>query len=118
MGSSIRKSSPLKIRNLDKPGHYGDGGVLWLQISGSGSKSWVFRYDLAGKRREMGLGSINTVDLALARTRAQACRLLLQDPIDPLAERRRERAAHASSGPRIQAISMAATMSARTAGPA
>lgn len=93
MGSNIRKLSPMKIRNLDRPGHYGDGGGLWLQVSSSGSKSWVFRYDLAGKRREMGLGSINTVDLALARGRAQACRLLLQDRVDPLAERRREREA-------------------------
>lgn len=94
MASRINKLSVLAVRGLEKRGLYGDGGGLWLRIAVGGSKSWVFRYDLAGQRHEMGLGPIQTVDLALARTKARECRLLLLDGKDPLSERRRERTAY------------------------
>ena len=93
MVARLKKLSALVVRNVDKPGHYGDGGGLWLQVSGSGAKSWVFRYDRAGSRHEMGLGSVHTVDLATARSQAQACRLQLQNGADPLAARQQVRAA-------------------------
>lgn len=92
MASTIKKLSALGIRSLCKPGYYGDGGGLWLQVSRTGSKSWIFRYDLAGTRREMGLGSINFVDLPSARAKAQSCRQMLHDGIDPLENRRVEKA--------------------------
>lgn len=95
MASRINKLSALTVRSLELRGLYGDGGGLWLRIAVGGSKSWVFRYDLAGQRHEMGLGSVNTVDLSMARTKARDCRLLLLDGIDPLTERRRARMAHA-----------------------
>ena len=38
---------------------YGDGAGLWLQVSRGGTKSWVFRYELDGWAREMGLGNIS-----------------------------------------------------------
>jgi hypothetical protein len=41
-------------------------------VSKGGAKSWIFRYDFCGRRREKGLGSCNTVDLALAREKAKA----------------------------------------------
>lgn len=93
MVARFKKLSALVVRNANKPGHYGDGGGLWLQVSSSGSKCWVFRYDRSGSRHEMGLGAVHTVDLATARVQAQACRLQLQHGIDPLAERQRARAA-------------------------
>ncbi|MBB3221725.1 tyrosine-type recombinase/integrase [Pseudoduganella umbonata] len=93
MVARFKKLSALVVRNVDKPGHYGDGGGLWLQVSRSGSKSWVFRYDRAGSRHEMGLGAVHTVDLATARVQAQACRLQLQNGVDPLVERQQARAA-------------------------
>jgi hypothetical protein len=74
---------------------YGDGAGLWLQVSRSGSKSWIFRYEFAGKRHEMGLGSCNTVDLTMARDKARACRLLLLEKRDPIAERDKVRAEYA-----------------------
>jgi integrase len=95
MAARINKLSALTVRSLELRGLYGDGGGLWLRIAVGGSKSWVFRYDLAGQRHEMGLGSVNTVDLSMARTKARDCRLLLLDGIDPLTERRRARMAHA-----------------------
>ena len=67
MSYTINKLSAIKVRSVTRPGMYGDGAGLWLQVSKSGAKSWIFRYDLFGRRREMGLGSCHTVDLALAR---------------------------------------------------
>jgi Arm DNA-binding domain len=39
-------------------GMYADGGGLYLQVSNSGSKSWVFRFRFQGRRRDMGLGAL------------------------------------------------------------
>src|SRR5215470_14307095 len=52
----------------------------------------MFRYQLNGKEHEMGLGSVITFSLAEARLRANRCRQLLADGIDPLAERKEKRA--------------------------
>ena len=66
-----------------KPRFYGDGGGLYLQVSQYGTKSWVFRFKMNGKARDMGLGSINTFTLNEARERARKCRQLVADGIDP-----------------------------------
>lgn len=93
MVSRIRKLSALAVRNISSPGHYGDGGGLWLQVTNSGTKNWVFRYDIDGKRHEMGLGALHTVDLSTARDKAQACRAMLLDGLNPLTEKRQMEAA-------------------------
>jgi integrase len=95
MASRINKLSGVVLSRLIKPGLYGDGGGLWLQVSGTTARSWVFRYAIRGKRHQMGLGSINTIDLATARAKARVCRQLLLDGKDPLSERRGANAAHA-----------------------
>jgi Arm domain-containing DNA-binding protein len=51
------KLTALKVKALEKPGRYGDGLGLWLQVSEKGGKSWVFRYMLHGKTVHMGLGA-------------------------------------------------------------
>ena len=51
------------------PGRYSDGHGLWLQISQSGTKAWLFRYMINGRARHMGLGPLHTVNLAEARVR-------------------------------------------------
>jgi hypothetical protein len=51
-----------------------DGGGLYLRVSGSGAKSWVFRYQLDGKRRDMGIGPFPQISLAEARGNAAAQR--------------------------------------------
>lgn len=66
---------------------YGDGGNLWLQVSPSGSKSWIFRFMQGGRSREMGLGSTLAVSLVDARKRAADCRRKLSAGIDPIHER-------------------------------
>ena len=66
---------------------YGDGGGLWLQVTGTGAKSWIFRFTLKGRSREMGLGSANTFTLAEAREKALACRKLTYEGVDPIESR-------------------------------
>jgi integrase len=95
MASKINKLSGVVLSRLIKPGLYGDGGGLWLQVSASRSRSWIFRYTLRGKRHDMGLGSINTIDLSMARAKARTCRQLLLEGKDPLSDRRAAGAAHA-----------------------
>jgi integrase len=92
MSYTINKLSAIKVRSVTRPGMYGDGAGLWLQVSKSGAKSWIFRYDFCGRRREMGLGSCHTVDLALAREKAKQCRLVLLEKRDPIEERDNARA--------------------------
>ena len=69
-----------------------DGGNLLLQVTrGKGGhirRSWTFKYELAAKRHELGLGPVHTIGLAEARDRARAMRQMLLDGLDPLAERR------------------------------
>ena len=51
------KLTVKKIERLTKPGRYGDGANLYLQITETGVKSWAFRYELFGRReRWMALG--------------------------------------------------------------
>jgi integrase len=70
----------------------GDGGNLYLQCTRADDgttvrRSWVFRYEIAGRRREMGLGALHTFNLAEARARARELRQQLADGIDPLEAR-------------------------------
>src|SRR5579859_996954 len=87
MKRAIHKLSARTIETKRKPGLYGDGGGLWLQIGPSGSKAWLFRFMLRGRAREMGLGSINARTLPEARDEAQACRKLLLQGTDPIEAR-------------------------------
>jgi hypothetical protein len=62
-------------------------------VRSSGARSWVYRFMLNGKAREMGLGPVHTVPLAEARKRARAARLSRLDGIDPIAARHGQRLA-------------------------
>lgn len=64
----------------NQPGKYADGGGLWFFRRPDGGAQWIFRYTLHGTRREMGLGSLNTVSLAEARREAEKWRTLEQFP--------------------------------------
>jgi integrase len=95
MARIIEKLSPLAVNKATKPGYFGDGAGLWLQVSPTGSKSWIFRFTISGKQREMGLGALHTVTLSEARARAKECRLLMLDGKDPLDTRKATRLAEA-----------------------
>jgi len=64
-----------KIETTKAPGYYGDGGGLYLQVT-SGGKSWILRYQMAGRRRDMGLGPLELVTLAEPRAKAIEARKL------------------------------------------
>jgi len=81
------------IARAKAPGYYGDGGGLFLQVSRVGTASWVFRYRVAGRLREMGLGSLDTIGLADARERARKAREQRLDGLDPIEVRRASRLA-------------------------
>jgi integrase len=91
MARTVGKLTQAAIKNVARRGYYSDGGGLYLQVGASGSKSWVFRYKVARKLYEMGLGPLHTVGLAEARTKARRNREHRLDGRDPLAVRKAER---------------------------
>jgi len=78
------KLSAVQVAKAKGPGVLHDGGGLYIRVSGTGRKSWVFRFQLDGKRRDMGLGAYPDISLAEARGKATEHRKLRHDGIDPL----------------------------------
>lgn len=99
MSRAIHKLSARRVTTETNKGLHGDGGGLYLQVGPTGSKSWIFRFMMNRKSRDMGLGSVNDFTLTEAREAARDCRRLLRDGIDPIDARhsqRRERMADAA----------------------
>jgi integrase len=88
---TTERLNALAVKSAKAAGYYLDGAGLYLQVSPTGSKSWVFRYSRGAKRPEMGLGSLAQVSLAEARERARAARYLLLDGVDPIEARAAKR---------------------------
>ncbi len=82
----------LQVKRATRPGMYADGGGLNLYVQAGGAKSWVYRYMLDGRAREMGLGPTHTISLSEAREMAREARRLKYDGIDPIDHRRAARA--------------------------
>src|SRR5271156_3758632 len=91
MAREYNKLSPVAVKNASRPGLYGDGAGLWLNVGPTGGKSWLLRYMLNGKAREMGLGPLHTIGLSEARERARAAPQILLDGVDPLAVKEADR---------------------------
>src|SRR5260370_38016477 len=87
-----------QVAKLTEPGRYGDGDVsgLYLQVTPTGARSWLLRYERGGRERAMGLGPVNDFTLDEARERARKARRLLKDGIDPIDARNEERAKQTS----------------------
>jgi integrase len=83
----IEKLTRRKIARLTRPGRYGDGGGLYLQVARGGTKSWVFRYKRRGTERNIGLGALHRVGIKEARASARRARAQLALGGDPLQER-------------------------------
>ena len=77
------------VRAINAPGLYGDGNTLFLRVAPGGSKQWVQRLTVRGKRRDIGLGGCGWVTLAQAREAAWENRRVARNGGDPLAEKRR-----------------------------
>ena len=77
----------LEIKNARR-GMHADGNGLYLCVKSGGTKSWVFRFQLDGKRKEMGLGSLRVLEPVKARAEAARLKAKLAEGLDPLEERR------------------------------
>lgn len=87
MRRTLNRLSARKVATLSDPGMHADGGGLYLRVRGPTSRSFVFVWHAAGKRREMGLGAPPAVTLAAARERAQEAREVVANGKDPVAQR-------------------------------
>ena len=81
--------SARKIETLKTPGMYSDGGTLFLRVAPGGSKQWVQRLTVKGRRRDIGLGGYPLVSMAEARAVAFNNRKLARAGDDPIAERQK-----------------------------
>jgi integrase len=84
MAGRLGRLTALAVARLRRPGMYTDGGGLYLQVSGSQGRSWVYRWARGGRTRYMGLGSLTAMSLAEARVRAAEARTLVTAGIDPI----------------------------------
>ena len=76
------------VETVTKPGKYFDGEGLFLRVRPNGSRAWVQRIVIRGKRCELGLGAPPAVPLAMARKLALENRGKAVLGADPLQERR------------------------------
>jgi integrase len=87
--------------NKGRPVRFGDGGGLYLQVAPGDTKSWLFRYMLRGRSREMGLGAAgeppDEVPLARARILAAEARTLVRVGRDPIEARQAAQQAKAEA---------------------
>ncbi len=100
MAGKLHRLTVREVKVFHEPGRYADGGNLYLQVSPSGARSWLFIYRYGGRQREMGLGSAaaGAVTLQDARNRAAEARKRVEAGIDPLEARKAaESAAKAAS---------------------
>jgi integrase len=87
MARTINRLSPRTVAAINMAGMHADGGGLYLQVSRYDTKSWIFRFTLNGRERQMGLGGLNTISLAEAREEAGECRKMLREHVDPIEAR-------------------------------
>src|SRR5215510_380939 len=99
---TLHRLSPTKVAGAKTPGYLADGGNLYLRVAIGAkaankkptvSKGWIFRFTIAGKTRDAGLGGYPTISLAKARQDAERCRRLVAAGIDPIEARNAERQA-------------------------
>ena len=87
----MAKLTAAKAKSLTKPGLHGDGDGLYLNVTRTGSRSWVQRITIEGRRRDIGLGPFPAVGLAQARGLAAANRATIAAGHNPLAEKLAEK---------------------------
>src|SRR6266446_6279113 len=91
MTRATGRLTALKARRaVGKPGMHADGDGLYLQVT-KGGTSWIYRYMLNGRAREMGLGPLALYGLQEARAKALEARRLRHEGIDPIEARRAAR---------------------------
>ncbi|WP_370301402.1 tyrosine-type recombinase/integrase [Pseudooceanicola sp.] len=92
------KLTARQVQTQSKPGMHSAGEGLYLCVANGGTKSWILRATIKGRKNrnggpyrvEIGLGSVGLVSLAEAREAARPLRKLAREGINPLDERKRE----------------------------
>ena len=101
MPRKAKELGSLDIKRLKHPGgteaphRFAVGGIagLHMQVTASGAKSWLLRYTIGGRRRELGLGSYPEVGLAEAHSRAREAKVQVREGTDPIEARQAARLA-------------------------
>jgi integrase len=88
-----RQLNRLRASDINRrgPGLHADGGGLYLNVTDSGARSWIFRYRIKGRLRDHGLGPTHTISLAMAREAALQRRRERHAGTDPIDSRRAKR---------------------------
>ena len=89
MPRQYNKLNARAVAALTKPGRHSDGAGLYLFVDRGGAKRWIFLFRQNGRLREMGLGGLRSVPLAMAREIAADCRKTSASGGDPIAARKR-----------------------------
>lgn len=97
-----------RVKNEVRPGDYFDGRGLYLQVRSESSKSWLLKYMLNKRAREMGLGSAFDIGLAKARELRDRYREMLAQGVDPIETKAAEQAAKAAEQARAITFEAAA----------
>lgn len=92
MARSRNRLTDLRVKALKDEGLHPDGDGLYLKVTQTGTKSWVYRFKIAGKLRGMGLGKYPAVPLSAAREQAAENYILVKRGIDPIEQRRQQAA--------------------------
>lgn len=102
---------PLTLKMIEdakrSPGRHLDEAGLYLQVSKTGAASWILRFERGGRERAYGLGSLKTWNLKEARERARLARQKLDMGVDPIEDRRAEKAAVAMEAAKALTFSAA-----------
>lgn len=91
MANSINRLTAKGAASISKAGYHADGGGLYLRVTETGAKGWAFIFQWGGKRKEMGLGSLLGVDLAVARELAACARKQVAAGVNPIEARKAQR---------------------------
>jgi hypothetical protein len=86
----VGKLNSMELKRLPA-GFHADGAGLYLDVQESGSRSWILRTSVRGKRKDIGLGGLATKSLAEARQEAAELRGRAKKGEDILENRRTEK---------------------------
>ena len=87
----MRTITAVEVKSIKQRGRYRAGDTLYLVVSATGSRSWIQRILIDGKRHDIGLGGYPVVTLAEARETALENRRLIRKGADLLTAKRRAR---------------------------
>jgi integrase len=107
-GYSMLKDTAIRnAKPKAKPYRMTDGLGLYLMVTPTGGKLWRWKYRFQGVEKLMSFGQYQDVPLEKARKRHGAARELLADGVDPMEQRKAEKAARSDSFESVAALWLA-----------